>query len=201
MSGPQPAAMHISEARERTVVVLLFGPNCAGKSTVGTAVAGMLRRCAFIEVDVLYHMVVAGLVTYDGRLSPAQQSEEYRQQCRPSVENAVRLAHGFAEYGFSSVIDGLEDECRAGSDWAESNFPAFTVANVAVVCNEIELTRRWSGRGWGNGLPQVVRDSLEWYRDNASRFDIVVDATDDPAEVNASRVACELQRRFLQTEP
>jgi len=200
MSGPQPVDMHISDVRDRTMIVLLFGPNCTGKSTVGKDLAGMLPRCAFIEVDVLRYMVVGGLVAYSAGVHPTQQPDEYKRQCRLAVGNAVRLAHGFAEYGFSSVIEGLEDECRPGDEWAERNFPAFTVANVAMTCDEIELTKRWTERGWGNRLPEVVRDSLQWYRDNASRFDIVVDTTHDPPEVNTSKVAGELQTRYLRRE-
>ncbi len=54
------------------VVLLLFGANCTGKSTIGRLVAGRLPRCAFIEVDALRYLVVGGLVAYSAGIPPSQ---------------------------------------------------------------------------------------------------------------------------------
>ena len=94
--GPQGEPTH---ELDEPSTVLLFRPSCAGKSTLGRAVAGRLSRCAFIEVDALRYMVRGGLVAYSRGTPPWEQPEEYKRQRRLGVENAVRLARGFAAAG------------------------------------------------------------------------------------------------------
>ncbi len=171
---------------ESPLVILIFGPSCTGKSTVGRLVAGHLPKCAFIEVDALRYMVVGGLVAYSSGVHPSQAPAAYWQQCWMGVENAVRLALGFAKHGFSSVIEGLEEECRPGTQWAQEAFGTLPVRSVGMVCDEDELVRRWQLRGWGNQLPRRVQEELGWYQTHQDWFDCVVNTTRTTPEESAA---------------
>ena len=157
------------------IVILLFGVSCTGKTTLGRAIAGQFSRCAFIEVDELRYKVVGGLVAFSAGQHPSTAPKEYHRQCWMGVENAVRLAEGFAKYGFSSVIEGLEDDCRPDTGWITTTFGKFRVLTVAVLCEKETLIGRWRERGWGESLPQRVQNELKWYDENQSHFDCVID--------------------------
>jgi len=130
-------------------------------------------------------MIVGGLVASSGGTPPSQAPEEYRRQCWLGVANAVRLAQGFATEGFSSVIEGLENDCRPGTGWIERTFPEHPVFCAAVVCAEAVLSERWRQRGWNNRLSPEVAEELRWYQANRSLFACVVDTADDTPEGNA----------------
>jgi energy-coupling factor transporter ATP-binding protein EcfA2 len=172
------------KTQSRTQIVLLFGPSATGKSTLARLLAGRLSRCASIEVDTLHYMVVGGLVAHSGGTPPDQAPEEYRRQCWLAVANAVRLAEGFATEGFSSVIEGLENDCRPGTGWIERTFPGYSVCSVAVVCAEAVLSERWRQRGWDSRLSPEVLHELLWYRANSSLFACLVDTTEHSPERN-----------------
>ncbi len=174
-------------------IVLIFGPNCVGKSTVGKELAGLLDRCAFIEIDVLHYMVVGGLVAWGAGASPLEQPEEYRRQCELGLANAVRLAHGFADTGFSSVLEGLEDECLPGTNWADRVIPDREVFHVGLVCSDSTLVERLEERGWRHdAFVESVRARIAWIRDNAALFDAVADTTGVQPEVVARQIARQL---------
>ncbi|MEO3797562.1 hypothetical protein ABGB14_45810 [Nonomuraea sp. B10E15] len=88
-------------------VLVLSGPPAAGKSTVGRRVAGTRARCAFIDVDDVRQLVLAGMVApWDGA--------EGRRQRRLSAVNACSLAANFVAAGMDVVIaDVLNEETLA----------------------------------------------------------------------------------------
>lgn len=176
-------------------IILVFGANCTGKSSLGRALAGRVERCAFIEVDELRYKVVGGLVAYSAGAKPWEHPDEYERQARLGLQNAVRLARGFADEGFSSVIDGLERECLPGSGWAEAHFRDLAVFNIVVTCDEATLGARWNLGDWPGGaaLRSALKE-LEWYRANASLFDGVVDTTDTGMDAAADAIASQVLR-------
>ena len=158
------------------VIVLMFGHNCAGKSTVGKALAGLFAQSAFIEVDELRYKVVGGLVAYSDGVNPKEAPEEYAAQCWMGVENAVALARNFAAHGFSSVIEGLEDGCRPETGWSESQFDSMSVFHVALICDESTMLKRVTERGWGDGvsLSAGFKRDHAWYHSHQDMFDYTV---------------------------
>ena len=79
----------------RTVV--LGGPPGVGKSTVGRLTAARRQRCAFIDVDDIRQLVVAGAAApWDGPEGQAQQ--------RLGAVNACMLANSFVENTFDVLI-------------------------------------------------------------------------------------------------
>ena len=172
------------------VVVLVFGHNCAGKSTVGKALAGRFRKGAFIEVDELRYKVVGGLVAYSGGVHPKEAPDEYKAQCWMGVENAVVLARNFAAHGFSAVIEGLEDGCRPGTGWAGLPFGSMPVFHVALICDESNLLKRITERGWGDGvsLSAGFKRDHAWYHSHQDLFDCTVRTDENSPEAAAERL-------------
>ena len=84
-------------------------------------------------------MIVGGLVAHSAGTPPSQAPIEYQRQCWLGVANAVRLAQGFATEGFSSVIEGLENDCRPGTGWIEERSLGTPFERTAVVCTEAVL--------------------------------------------------------------
>ena len=171
-------------------VVLIFGPNCAGKSTFGRDLAEQMTRSALIEVDDLHHMVVGGLVAWSGGIMPSERPDESKRQCHLALTQAVGLVHSFADAGFASVLTSLDEDCLPASGWARSNFPGFRVSNVVVLCDERTLVHRWKERGWPeNQLLEAALDHLGRYRSMTSQFDCVVDTSGGDAHPPAASVA------------
>ena len=156
-------------------IILIFGPSGAGKSTLARRLAAKLPRCAHIEVDALRYMVAGGLVAWSGGTSPALEPDEYARQCGLGMANAALLAGNFFAHGFSSVIEGLEDECRPGREWAARVLPNIPCRSIVVLCNEDVLRQRLEERGW-KITPDKLAE-LAWYRANAALFDFTVDTT------------------------
>jgi chloramphenicol 3-O-phosphotransferase len=169
-------------------VWLLFGANCAGKSTLARALAGSLPRCAHIEVDALRYLVVGGLVAASAGTPPHLAPEEYDRQCRLGDDNAARLARGFAEHGFASVIEGLDDHCAPGSGWAGRALHGLRVRHVLVTCDPAVLARRWRER-CGGDWPEDARAQAAAFAAQAPRYDAVVDSAGATPEALAARLA------------
>ncbi len=180
----------VSDAKandENPAVVLIFGHNCAGKSTVGQALAGLFEKGAFIEVDELRYKVVGGLVAYSGGAKPKDAPEEYAAQCRLGEENTVLLARNYATHGFSSVIEGLGEDCRPGTGWAEAQFGELPVLHVLLMCDHETALARMIERGWKrDGLSKGFKRDQAWYQDNQEQFDITV-STDEHSVVEAAQ--------------
>ncbi|WP_188189463.1 AAA family ATPase [Nonomuraea sp. SYSU D8015] len=78
-------------------VLVLSGPPAAGKSTLGRRLAGTRTRCAFIDVDDVRQLVVAGAAA-------PWEGTEGRRQRRLSAINASSLAKNFVTAGIDVVI-------------------------------------------------------------------------------------------------
>ena len=169
--------------------ILLFGTNCAGKSTVGREVARRIARCAFIEVDELRYMVQGGLVAASGGRPPGEDVEEYARQGRLAVRNGNTLALGVAREGFSSVIEGLDDEDRPPEGEAARVLGEHRIVYAALVCREATLTARLVERGLHASIVAHLVDLDRWCRDHADAFDILVDTGEDTPQACADGIA------------
>jgi chloramphenicol 3-O-phosphotransferase len=173
--------------------ILLFGHNCSGKSSVAPIFADLLERAAFIEVDDLRYMVRGGLVAFSRGRSPVQHASEYERQFALAARNAVALCHEFARDGFSTVVEGLGDECRPDTDWIRASFPSLPVRVAALVCDEATLRARCAERDWPRELDRMAHEEARWYRENCERFECVLDTSslraDEAARILLERLA------------
>ena len=91
------------------------------------------------------------------------------------VDNALRLAEGFASKGFSTVIEGLEDDCNPGSGWTHPTLDRHRTLTVALIPDVAVVVERWKQRTGEETLPRRQRESLAWYRANEGVFDFVAE--------------------------
>jgi predicted kinase len=168
------------ESADTTVtVIFVFGVNAVGKSSFSRELAGHLPRCAFIEVDELRYKVIGGLVAHSRGMCPDHAPAEFARQYEMACKNAVLLASGFADYGFSSVIDGLEEKYAGRKLWLTSQIPSARLITVGLFCDPYVLQDRRAQRGWLPNLPDRIEQKLIWYRTNEGGFDFVVDTGRD----------------------
>lgn len=80
-------------------LVLTGGP-AVGKSVTGRALAGGRARCAFIDVDDVRQLVVAGAAA-------PWEGAEGREQRRLGVVNACSLARNFVALGIEVVVSDV----------------------------------------------------------------------------------------------
>ena len=174
---------------ETPIVVLIFGNNCAGKSTVGRELAARFTKGAFIEVDELKYKIVGGLLR--GPWEAKQMGRKpaaFVKQRLIADENAVILARNFATHGFSSVIEGLEDSHRPGTGWSESQFGTLPVIQVLLMCDEETSQKRLTERGWeDHHLRPGFKRNRAWYLEHQYLFDLTV-----RTDKNSSEEAAEL---------
>jgi predicted kinase len=156
-------------------VVLIFGVNAVGKSSLGRNLAARLPRCAFIEVDELRYKVIEGLVAHSGGIQPHLDPDGYSLQCDMASRNAILLARGFSDHGFSSVIDGLQERYARRQAWLASQLPSARLIKVGLFCDGRTLRMRRVERGWHPKLPKGTSQKLNWYRKNRGGFDCVID--------------------------
>ena len=156
---------------------------------MGREVARRIARCAFIEVDELRYMVQGGLVAMSGGRPPGDDPEEYMRQCRLAVRNAATLARGFARDGFSTVIEGLDDEDRPPESEVARALGDLRSVCAALVCHEAILSERLVERGIHASTVAHLVGLDRWYRDHAEAFDILVDTGEASPSDSANRIA------------
>jgi hypothetical protein len=143
-----------------------------------------MRRCAHIEVDVLRYFVVGRLVAGSAGSRPEDDPDGYREQCRLGDDNTVRLAYGYAERGFSSVIEGFDDDRILDQPGLTRTFAGLAVTTVLLTCRPDVLALRRAARGWGTDLPAVA----ERQRAFSAACTRIVDTTDASAQEHADQV-------------
>ena len=160
------------------MIYLLFGPSAVGKSTVGRALAHLLPRAAYIEVDELRYKVAGGLVAWGGATHPREDPEEYARQVALADRNAALLAREFDAAGFSPVIDGLDDARIPGSGWIEQAFEGLPVRTALLMVDAARLPERWAHDTDRHPdlLPVALR-TRAWFADRTAHFDVVLDTT------------------------
>ncbi len=155
-------------------VIVLFGPNAVGKTTLATAIAETLPRAALIEVDALRYQRRGGLVAMEPRfVTRAEHHSEYRRQCQEADELAAMQARYYVALGISVCVEGLEDDALPGSELGDERLgTACAVHHLLVQCSEDTARARLAGRGME--FTQERRTEHARWRALAPRFDQVV---------------------------
>jgi hypothetical protein len=127
-----------------------------GKSVTAHALADSRQRCAFIDVDDVRQLVVAGAVA-------PWEGEEGREQQRLGVTNACSLARNFLAIGIEVVVaDVLTPET---CDLYKRELPGCLIVHMTV------------------GLPEAIRRAASrkiWLTDDEFRMLHEADATNPP---------------------
>jgi len=84
-------------------VIVITGIQAAGKSSVAQAVAERLDRSVHLRGDVFRRMIVSGRA----RMGPAEPPDEAVRQLRLRYRLAARAADGYAEAGFTVVLQDV----------------------------------------------------------------------------------------------
>jgi predicted kinase len=84
-------------------VILVTGIQAAGKSSVAQAVAARLDRSVHLRGDVFRKMIVNGRAS----MGPADPPDEAVRQLRLRYRLAARAADGYAEAGFTVVLQDI----------------------------------------------------------------------------------------------
>jgi predicted kinase len=84
-------------------VIVITGIQAAGKSSVAQAVAERLDRSVHLRGDVFRRMIVNGRA----RMGPADPPDEAVRQLRLRYRLAAQAADGYAEAGFTVVLQDI----------------------------------------------------------------------------------------------
>lgn len=84
-------------------VIVVTGISAAGKSTVAQALAEQLPRSVHLRGDVFRRMIVNGRAD----MGPAEPSPEAIRQLRLRYALAARVADGYADAGFTVVLQDI----------------------------------------------------------------------------------------------
>jgi predicted kinase len=84
-------------------VILITGIQAAGKSSVAQAVAERLDRSVHLRGDVFRRMIVNGRAS----MGPAEPPDEAVRQLRLRYRLAAQAADGYAEAGFTVVLQDI----------------------------------------------------------------------------------------------
>ena len=200
LDPPKPALKTEAKSHRRMpaeqqtmMIILMFGPNCVGKSSAARELAGRMNRAAYVETDLLKYLVAGGLVAWSAGLHPRKDPKEYRHQIALMTKNAALLACNFGAFGFDSVVEGLAFSEGPGSGWAEENLPGHDVRYVAVSCSPDVAIERAKER---DGVIRDPTEYIEWQETVAhptSGFDYVMDTSTLPIRDCVAACAAALQ--------
>jgi chloramphenicol 3-O-phosphotransferase len=87
----------------RVTVILITGIQAAGKSSVAQAVAERLDRSVHVRGDLFRRMIVSGRAN----MGPADPPDEAVRQLRLRYRLAAQAADGYAEAGFTAVLQDI----------------------------------------------------------------------------------------------
>jgi chloramphenicol 3-O-phosphotransferase len=182
------------------MIILIFGPNAVGKSTTARELAAHMKRCAYVETDLLKYLIAGGLVAWSAGLRPKKHPEEYRRQIALRDANAAALARNFTEYDFDCVIEGLDLEIVGPcTGWAEEHLPGLEVRYIAIACDPEIAMNRWMER---DGVTGDINRYIEWQKTVAnpdSGLDYVLDTSTKPVDECIAECAAALGTSLAET--
>ncbi len=148
-------------ALEEPAIIVVFGIQGAGKSTVARALAEQFERGVHIEADALQRMIVAGGEWAGEAGEPAGEAS---RQLRLRLHNACLLARSFVGAGFTAVLDDIIigarfDDLRA--ELAGLPFRLVVLApDVATVIARDEAREHTVGEEWARYLDEEQRKTM-----------------------------------------
>jgi chloramphenicol 3-O-phosphotransferase len=159
---------------------ILTGPPAAGKNTIAALYAGLVDRCAVIDVDKLRWIVVKPHVAPWG-------GEEGRRQHLLGVRNACGIAKNLAEEGFDVLIlDVVSDE---HAEFYKTNLAAACPRIIRLMPSYQEVVRRNQTRMPAHLKPDEI-DLLYRMQVKLHTFDHSID--------NTQILPAEIARRLLE---
>jgi len=157
---------------------ILTGPPGAGKNTIAALYAGLVDRCAVIDVDMLRWIVVKPHVAPWG-------GEEGRKQHFLGVRNACAIAKNLAGEGFDVLIlDVVSDE---HADFYKSNLASTSPKIIRLMPSYEEVVKRNHTRVSAVLKPDEI-DFLYQMQVKLRTFDHSIDNTQIPPAEIASRL-------------
>jgi len=135
---------------KKPIICIITGPCGCGKTTISKELAKQIDKTAYLEVDVLRHMLGENEADYSA------YSKEVKEQIKLSMDNTIAIGKNFIKKGFNVIIDDvLEDTGQIA--YYNNGFKGYRLFIFLLLPNKIILENRNRGRKEENMIARALQ--------------------------------------------